>query len=120
MARFRNGLSVLERGSGGDLTLISFHSPHSLTWSWFVSFTRFKADEWRVRPLWFGYRHNCGWQCGVRLPFWGFLSLHRQHPMWYRNLMNGQRDRHEGEKRDAYQRGREQGRRDVFQGVGRD
>lgn len=118
--RLKNGISLLERDSGGGLNLISFHSRHSLTWSWFINFRKFVADEARVRPLWWGYRHNCGYVIGVRLPLWGHLTLQRQWPMFYRDIMQNESLRHSDEARDAYRRGREQGRRDVFQGVGRD
>ena len=117
---FRNGIFLMNRDSGGGLNLFGFHSRHSLTWSWFVNFRRFVADEAKVRPLWWGFRHNNGYQCGVRLPYWGHLTLHRQWPMFYRDIMVNQSKRHWEETREEYRRGREQGRRDVFQGVGRD
>lgn len=117
--RLRNGFFFWQRDSGGGLNLIGFHSRHSLTWSWFVNFRRFISDEARVWPLWWGYRHNCGYTCGVRLPCWGHLTLQRQWPMFYRDIMQNQSERHSAEAREEYERGREQGRRDVFNGVGR-
>lgn len=113
------GIDVWQRDSGGGLNLISFHSRHSLTWSWFINFRRFRADEARVRPLWWGIKHNCGYQRGIRLPHWGHLTLHRQWPMYYRDLVNSERDRLSQEMRFEYERGRSQGRLDVFQGAGR-
>lgn len=121
---FRAGaqpLGIWQRtNSPGVIDLISWHSRHSLTWSWFVSFSRFRADEARVRPLWGGFRHNCGGQWFLRVPYCGLLTLHRQQPMWYRDMMDNQRDRHREDEREAFERGRRVGRRDVFQGVGRD
>lgn len=120
------GLSVMTRTNvPGDWNLIGWHSPHSLTWSWFLGFTRFRSDEARVRPLWWSYRVN-GLTCadqvlqwGVRIPWLGMVSWHRQRPMWYRDLMNDERERLSEEKHDVFESGRRQGRRDVFQGVGR-
>lgn len=47
------GLKFFSRTSARQtFNLASFHSPHSLTWRWIVSFSFFRGDEARVRPLW--------------------------------------------------------------------
>lgn len=81
--------------------LAAFHSPHSLTWRWVISFSFFKADERRVRPLWWGYQTNTGSHWGVRIPFVGMITGMTQRPIWYRDLYMRLRD-----ERDmaAYQR----------------
>jgi hypothetical protein len=82
------------------VNLASYHSRHSLTWSWILSAT---ADgAWRkpcgglrigVHP----YRTNGGLQVVVTLPGLVF-HWHRQRPIWYRDLYRRARDReHERE-----------------------
>lgn len=67
-------------------TLAAWHSPHSVTWRWSLTLALFRADEWRVWPI-FG-KHRCqGLLCWwARIPFVGFLHFNQQHPMWYRDL----------------------------------
>lgn len=76
----------------GCWNIASYHNPHSMTWSWIVSFARFRGDEARVRPLWFSYRTNGGLQWGFRIPFFGIVSGHRQRPMYFRDLYYRLRD----------------------------
>lgn len=76
----------------GCWNIVSYHNPHSLTWSWFISFALFRGDERRVRPLWFGYRTNAGLQWGFRIPFVGLIQWHRQRPIYFRDLYYRQRD----------------------------
>ena len=100
MRMFR-GLSFLKRDSGGGYTLASWHSPHSMTWRWFVSFSRFRGDEARVRPLWFGYRTNTGVHGGFRIPFIGLVHWQTQRPMWFRDLYQMKRDEADGLRSEA-------------------
>lgn len=81
--------------------LASWHSPHSMTWRWVISFSFFKADEWRVRPLWFSHRNNHGLQWGFRIPFIGILHFSQQRPMWFRDLYYAKRDELEKERAEA-------------------
>ncbi len=76
--------------------IVSFHSPHSLTWSWILSFRFFAADEARVRPFGWRYRDNNGLQWGFRIPWIGFVQWHRQQPMLFSRLC-----RRAWEERDA-------------------
>lgn len=77
-----------------SFNIASWHSPHSLTWSWIfsVSFdaTWRKANGWPrcgVHP----YRTNNGLQWTAALPFVVF-HWHRQPEMWFRNLFARRRD----------------------------
>jgi hypothetical protein len=60
--------------------LASYHDPRSITWSWLLSFSLFRADEGRVWPLF--WRYGDGWT--ARLPFVGFLRWRTQHKMFPR------------------------------------
>lgn len=79
----------------------SFHSRHSLTWSWILSFGFFRGDAPRVRPIWYAYRDNNGLQWGFRIPWVGLVRWSRQQPMWYRDIC-----RAEWERRDNLPRQR--------------
>ena len=78
----------------------SFHSPHSLTWSWILSFRRHEV----IRPKFYArrskdgigagfgtlisayaYRTNNGLTWDVCL-FWHGLHFTRQSPTWYRDM----------------------------------
>jgi hypothetical protein len=110
------GLSLFARtNSPRHWNLASWHSPHSLTWSWIlhadVSRPTFNP-HWRAygkhspdSPLGpafhagFGtlarvsaYRNNNGWQLGASL-LGVTLSWSRQQPMWYHDLWRRERDR---------------------------
>lgn len=87
--------------------LASYHSPHSLTWSWVVSFSFFRGDERRVRPLWFAYRTNDGLQWGFRIPWLGIVQWHRQRPMYYRDLYRRERDERDHARYETYLKGAE-------------
>lgn len=81
------GLSFFQRTNvQKSWNVISFHSRHSLTWSWILSFSVFRGDEARVRPLWYSYRDNQGLQWGFRIPYVGLVRWSRQQPMFYRDL----------------------------------
>lgn len=91
--RFGNGLALLSRtNSKGHWNLASFHSPHSLTWRWILSFSRFRSDEARILPLWWLTPSNQGARWGFRIPFVGVVSYQTQRPMWYRELYMRRRD----------------------------
>lgn len=97
--RFENGLALFTKTNvKGSWNLASFHSPHSITWRWLLSFSRFRADEWRVRPVWMPHRTNCGLQWTLRIPFLGFLRFAQQQPMWYRDILNRKRAREDQER----------------------
>lgn len=85
-----------------DWVIAAWHSPHSLTWRWFVSFSLFRGDECRVRPLWWGYRTNTGLHGGFRLPWIGMVHWQTQHPMWYRDLYMRQQDQASKADYDRY------------------
>lgn len=73
--------------SPGALNIVSWHSPHSLTWRWFLSLRRMpraqrKGPWFRKRPK--GTRWQVAWV--VRIPLFGTLSLFTQEPMWYRDM----------------------------------
>lgn len=82
------GLRLFSRTSDSRAwSLASYHSPHSLTWSWSLSFLLFRGDEKRWGwPLGWLCRYNTGWQLGIRVPFAGILYLSRQHAMWFRDM----------------------------------
>lgn len=87
------GLTLFGRtNSKGTWTIAAFHSPHSLTWRWLLSFSLFRGDESRLWPLWAPYRANGGLQWVLRLPFLGMLRWSQQRPMWYRDLFMRVRD----------------------------
>lgn len=78
------------------INLASWHSPHSLTWRWTLSFARFKGDERRAHwRLLHTNRDNNGLQWMVLLPWIGLLDFHQQPPMWYRDLYVRQRDEYD-------------------------
>lgn len=96
--QFRNGLALFSRtNSKGHWNIASWHSPHSLTWSWIVSFSLFRGDEARVRPLWWSIRRG---HSDFRIPFLGMVSWQTQRPMWYRDLWHRRRDEEDFGPRD--------------------
>lgn len=101
-----NGLRFFTRTSQQRCwNVASYHSPHSLTWSWVVSLSLFRGDEARVWPLWFSYRTNDGLQWGFRIPWLGIVQWHRQRPVYYRDLYHRQRDEQDREKYQAHLKG---------------
>lgn len=74
--------------------IASYHSPHSLTWSWCLDFHLFSKGERVIRrSLYFAYRnHPSTLQWGVVIPFIGLIYWNRQQPMWYRDLWRRQND----------------------------
>lgn len=97
------GLALFKRtNSKGNWNLASYHSPHSLTWSWILSFSLYRGDEAKVWPIWMPHRTNVGFQWAVRFPFIGILRMHRQRPMWFRDMYRrseGERERLKDELR---------------------
>ena len=93
LMRFKNGLALFQKtNSPWHWNIASFHSPHSLTWSWILSFSVFKSDEGRWWPLFWSYRTNQGPHWGLRFPPFGLLTWQQQQPMWYRDLFIRRRD----------------------------
>jgi hypothetical protein len=116
------GLKLLSRTSNRRcINLASFHSPHSLTWSWILSLTfgpvgsikpyaSLKLRETFVPGVHLGlgqligvtaYKGNNGIQWSIAL-LWVNLSWHRQTAMYYRDMHERvamARDRLEGENR---------------------
>lgn len=89
----KNGLNFFRKTSQrGSWNIAAYHNPHSLTWSWVLSLSLFRADEGRVRPLWWSYPTNQGRQWGFRIPYVGIVSWHRQQPMWFRDMYMRLRD----------------------------
>lgn len=93
------GLAVMRRTSDRRaFNLMSFHSPHSLTWSWILSANFDAATRRGDGGLRFGlhpYRTNGGLQIVFTLP-WLCLQWHRQQPMFYRDMWRRQRDLADG------------------------
>jgi hypothetical protein len=97
MMRFRNGLALFTRTSDRRCwNIASYHSPHSLTWRWLISFSLFRGDEWRARPLWWSFPTSDGLQWGFRVPWIGMVRYQQQRPMWFRDLYQQLCDRRDG------------------------
>lgn len=81
------GLTFFKRTSGrGVWNLVSYHSWHSMTWSWLISFSLRGRSEAVIRPLYWSHRSEKAYRCGIRIPYIGTLRWARQEPMWYRDL----------------------------------
>lgn len=90
----RGGLILFQRTSdSGCWNVATFHSPHSLTWSWILSFRVPRADEgrWLHFARW---KTNSGTQWCLQIARHA-LQWHRQQPMWYRDLWRRARDEHD-------------------------
>lgn len=95
------GLTLFSRTMPQRRWLIaSWHSPHSLTWRWFVDFYLFDRGHRRAWPLGWKYgRPNGNLSCGFVVPWVGAFSLQTQKPMWFRNLymrLRDEQDQREG------------------------
>lgn len=82
--QFKNGLSVFTRCSGvGAFNIIAFHSPHSMTWSWLLSFNLPRPGEGR----WFYFsRKTLGQEKWILQIARLRLGWSTQEPMWYRDM----------------------------------
>lgn len=91
--RFRNGLALFEKCSGrGAWNVASFHSPHSMTWSWLLSFQLPRRAEGR----WFWFQRSTLGQEKWSLQFFKFrLGWSTQEPMWYHDLYSRLYERQE-------------------------
>jgi hypothetical protein len=79
-------LSLFTRtNTPGCINIAAWHSRRSLTWSWVLNFRRFRADEWRVFPLWGGHGRWGHDQWFVRIPWLGIFHWHRQERMPHRD-----------------------------------
>lgn len=97
--QFKNGLALFSRtNSPGHWNIASWHSPHSMTWRWTLTFSLFHGDDARVRPLWWSLSLNSGPRWGFRIPFVGMVSCQSQQPMWYRDLYRRLQDNLERER----------------------
>lgn len=90
------GMSFWHRTSDRyTLNIASFHSSHSLTWSWVLSFIRPRsAGEGRWLGL-HAYSVNTGWTVYLQLARCQIM-LTRQYPMHYRTHYQRSRDRQHG------------------------
>lgn len=90
------GLSFFKKTSDGSYNLVSYHSPHSMTWSWIFGVNRDGWSERRLWPILMSYRTNDGLQLILRIPHIAIFRWHRQRPIWYRNLYQRLRDERDG------------------------
>lgn len=104
-------LKLFSRTSSAQtFNLASWHSPHSLTWRWILSWRRHTVMVPKPHFIWnsFGFavgfgaalafrigRDNNGWQWSVSL-LWSSLDYLSQRPMWYRDLYMRMRDERDG------------------------
>lgn len=94
------GLALFTHVSGGGINIASWHSPHSLTWSWILSIRRQRNGEGR----WLGFhlrKTNVGTQWMLQFAHCT-LQWHRQRPMWYREMWNRKRAREDSESYERY------------------
>lgn len=92
------GLSLFSRTSSrSSFNIASYHSPHSLTWSWILSvnFDRMwrKPNGWPRAGV-YPHRNNNGLQIVVTMPCI-VVHLHRQREMWYKDMYRSASDREE-------------------------
>ncbi|MEP0323252.1 hypothetical protein [Bauldia litoralis] len=84
------GFKLFGRTNRPRHRIISWHSPHSLTWRWslWIGFERP-----RLKPYFAPYRKPCGlldWNAH----FFGLqVSFNQQRPMWFRDMYQRQNDR---------------------------
>jgi hypothetical protein len=100
----KRALQLFRRtNSPRHINIASYHSPHSLTWSWILCVTI--DGIWRYPPpplatrkgLRFGfspYRTNGGLQWVLALPF-VTVGWRRQKEMWFRDMFYRAREREE-------------------------
>lgn len=80
------GLDFFRRCHPGFWNIVSWHSPHSMTWRWILSFSRRHKEEPYVWPILMTHRTNGGLQWTLRIPLVGLLMFTQQKPMWFRDL----------------------------------
>lgn len=81
------GMEFFSRTSSEDVfNLASYHSPHSITWRWIISFSR--RDIKTKRPWFFKYKSNTGITAGFKIPFLGDIYLKTQKSDWYKDAYN--------------------------------
>jgi hypothetical protein len=84
------GLSIFTKTSQKHRYVIaSWHSPHSLTWRWSLSFAWVPSGE---AGVWHIHKHNDGVAVILALQ-WLRFDFNTQKPMWYRDMYRRQRDR---------------------------
>ena len=93
------GIQLFNRTSDRKtVNLASFHSPHSLTWSWILSLSfdgMTRKGNGRIRFGIHPYRTNGGLQVVVAMPY-VCMQWHRQRPMWFRDMYQRMRDEQDG------------------------
>lgn len=114
-AMFVPGFAAFKRTSSRTVwNIASYHSPHSLTWSWVFSLRRqplftfrpwaqFQGGHFPGFGAGFGqfisfhaYRNNGGWQIGWSL-LWHELHRSSQQPMWFRDIYRRKVDEEEAQ-----------------------
>lgn len=109
-AMFIPGFAAFKRTSSRTTwNVASFHSPHSLTWSWVLSLRRQPLFTFRPWAQFHGghfpgfgagfgqfisfhaYRNNGGWQIGWSL-LWHEFHRSSQRPMWFKDIVQSQWD----------------------------
>lgn len=91
------GLAFFHRTSSPKTwNIAAYHSPHSLTWRWVLSFSR-GGYFGRLPRIW-TYRDNNGRQWSLNLPWIGSFDWRVQRPMWFRDLYIRQRDKRDHER----------------------
>jgi hypothetical protein len=95
------GLALFRRTNvPGHWNLASYHSPHSITWSWILSYSLWKRGEAEFTPWFARFGTNSGLIWHVRLPLLGTLRWSRQREMYYRDMWERRRDQDDAEKRE--------------------
>ena len=91
-----NGLKFFSRPSGKCYwDIASYHSPHSMTWSWILSFNLPRSRD-EGRWLYFSrHRNNAGMEGSLQVARM-CLRWHRQRPIWYRDCYKLLRDKQDG------------------------
>lgn len=83
--------------------LASYHSRHSLTWSWILSLSfsgAWRKPDGRLRFAFTPWGTNTGRQWMLVLPFVA-LQWHRQHEMWFREMFYRVRAREDQLEREV-------------------
>ncbi len=117
-----DGLKFFQRtNSKGAINLVSWHSPHSLTWRFIlsaqiVSWESFGKPIWHFHrgPLWGGgigfakllalsvYRTNGGINWVLQLPR-VVIQYQAQRPIWFKDMFRRARDERDKAKHEAWE-----------------